>query len=150
MPVWLLLFENRVCCENSGMTARLSVARSVPVLTAVVTVVSDSPAPSTFHLPSSIFYLPSSIFQSVLQSTSAILELIPSTFNLGCLFRSSTVAFGGTEEAVRDLVGLQSTAELCQPLARRCSWGFRRRSPSVLWLVNYINYFVFLPNIFLS
>ena len=35
-----------VCCENLGMTARLSVARSVPVLTAVVTVVSDSPASS--------------------------------------------------------------------------------------------------------
>ena len=88
------------------MTARLRVARSVPVLTAVVTVVSDSP--------------PSSVFHSVLQSTSAILELIPSTFNLGCLLRSSTVAFVGTEVAVRDLVGLQSTAELC-PLARRCS-----------------------------
>ena len=54
-----LLFENRVCCESSGMTVRLRVARSVPVLTAVVTVVSDSPACSIFH--------------SVLQSTSAIL-----------------------------------------------------------------------------
>ena len=89
------------------MTARLSVALSVPVLTAVVTVVSDSPASSIFH--------------SVVQSTSAIPELIPPTFNLGCLLRSSTVAFVGTEVAVRDLVGLQSTAELCQPLARRCS-----------------------------
>ena len=47
--VRLLLFENRVCCENSGVTARLRVARSVPVLTAVVTVVSDSPASSIFH-----------------------------------------------------------------------------------------------------
>ena len=89
------------------MTARLRVARSVPVLTAAVTVVSDSPASSIFH--------------SVLQSTSTILELIPSTFNLGCLLPSSTVAVVGTEVAVRDLVGLQSTAELCQPLARRCS-----------------------------
>ena len=59
------------------MTARLSVVRSVPVLTAVVTVVSDSPASSIFH--------------SVVQSTSAIPELIPPTFNLGCLLRSSTV-----------------------------------------------------------
>ena len=38
-------------------------------------------------------------------------ELIPSTFKLG----SSTVTFVGTEVAVRDLFGLQSTAELCQP-----------------------------------
>ena len=89
------------------MTARLSVVRSVPVLTAVVTVVSDSPASSIFH--------------SVVQSTSAIPELIPPTFNLGCLLRSSTVTFVGTEVVVRDLVGLQSTAELCEPLARRCS-----------------------------
>ena len=44
--VRLLVVENRVCCENSGMTARLSVARSVSVLTAIVTVVSDSPASS--------------------------------------------------------------------------------------------------------
>ena len=44
--VQLLLFENHMCCENLGMTARLSIARSVPVLTAVVTVVSDSPASS--------------------------------------------------------------------------------------------------------
>ena len=44
--VRLLLFENRVCCENSEMTARLSVALSVPELTAVVTVVSNFPASS--------------------------------------------------------------------------------------------------------
>ena len=55
----LLLFENHVCCENLGMTARLRVAWSVPVLTAVVTVISDFPASSIFH--------------SILQLTSAIL-----------------------------------------------------------------------------
>ena len=44
--VRLLLLKNRACRENSGMTARLSVAQSVPVLTEVVTVVSDSPASS--------------------------------------------------------------------------------------------------------
>ena len=87
------------------MTARLSVVRSIPVLTAVVTVVSDSPASS---IP---FY----------NQHQRFFELVPSTFNLGCLLRSSAVAFVGTEVAVRDLVGLQSTAELCQPLARRCS-----------------------------
>ena len=51
MFVRLLLFENGVCCDNSGMTARRSVARYVPVLTAVVTVVADSPAsPIPFYI----------------------------------------------------------------------------------------------------
>ena len=37
-------YQNRVCGENSGMTVRLSIALSIPILTAVVSVVSDSAA----------------------------------------------------------------------------------------------------------
>ena len=61
--VRLLLFENRVCCENSGMTARLSVALSVPELTAVVTVVSNFPASS---IP---FYIQLQRFSEMLSAT---------------------------------------------------------------------------------
>ena len=56
--------------------------------------------------------------------------------NIGCLLCSSTVAFVGTQVAIRDLIGLQLTAKLCQPLARCSSWGFRRQSSSIQWLVN--------------
>ena len=42
----VIVLQNHVCCENLGMTARLSVAQTAPVQTAVVTVVSDSPASS--------------------------------------------------------------------------------------------------------
>ena len=55
--VHLLLFENRVCCEDLGITARLSVAQSVLVLTAVVKVVFDSPASSIpFHIQCQQFF----------------------------------------------------------------------------------------------
>ena len=61
--VRLLLFENRVCCENLGMTARLSVARSVLVLTAVVKVVFDSPGSSIpFHIQCQRFFLTASCY----------------------------------------------------------------------------------------
>ena len=75
----IIVVRNYMCCENLGVTARLSVARSVPVLTAIVTVVSDSPA-------SSIPFC---------NQCQRFFELIPSTFNFGCLLRSLTIALVG-------------------------------------------------------
>ena len=69
--VQLLLFKNRACCENSEMTVRLSAAQSVPLLTAGVTVVSDSP----FH------FVP---FSSTFNFSDSVICFLLHC-NLGCL-----------------------------------------------------------------
>ena len=51
-------------------------------------------------------------------------KCIQLTYLVLLFFGSSTIDFVGTEVAVRDLVGPQSTAELTQSLAGRCSWAF--------------------------
>ena len=55
-------------------------------------------------------------------------------FSSSSFFRPSLL-FGQNKPSGIYLIGLQSTAELFQPLTKHCSWGFCLRSSSVLQLV---------------
>ena len=106
-----LLLENHVCCENSVRTVRLSVAWSVPTLTAVVTLVSDS---SAFHS----IRLHSTSFRSVLHSAYEILQTaFCSHLHLGspllrffdhylCWDRSSPSGSGSERSCLRSCLNL--------------------------------------------
>ena len=81
------------------MTVRLSVARSVPILPAAVTAVSDSPVIHSILLHSTSFYSVPHSAPAILPTASRYIFTLVVFF-----FVSSTVAFVGTEVDVRDLV----------------------------------------------
>ena len=99
----LMLFID--CCFSKPATVRLKVARSVPILTAVVTVVFDSPALHSIRFHPISFYVPLLRFCKLHSAFIFTLVLL--------LFVSSTVTFVGKEVAVRDSVVSCSRPRSC-------------------------------------
>ena len=108
---------------------KLSVAPSVPVLTEVVTVVSDSPAFYSIPLHSILFHIQLLRFCKLHSATS-------SPWLSVLFFVSLTVTFVGTEVTIRDPAARRSRPWSCFNLwPGAASWGFRWPSSSVLRLV---------------